>query len=235
MKPWARAACFTSDAPSPHEQIAADAASTYEGGNEQVRTSIMNTFGYFQTESSHHASEYLPYFRKTPQLVEEFIPERWDYFEICMAHDDQGDIDTQLEQLKAELAPGVEYGAQIANSIVTGTPSVVHGNVPNNGALITNLPADACVEVPCLVDARGIQPTAVGDLPPQLAALDRTNVNVQTLAVRAALEGNVENVHHAVALDPLTTALLTLEEARAMTDELLAAHADRLPERLRES
>lgn len=212
---------------------AADAASTYEGGNEQVRTSIMNAFGYFQTESSHHASEYLPYFRKTPALVEEFIPERWDYYEICAAHDDQGDIDAQLEKLKAELAPSVEYGAQIANSIVTGTPSVIHGNVPNAGALITNLPADACVEVPCLVDARGVQPTAIGELPPQLAALNRTNVNVQTLAVRAALDGNVDNVHHAVALDPLTAALLTLEDARAMTDELLAAHEERLPESLR--
>ena len=110
---------------------------------------------------------------------------------------------------------------------------MIHGNVPNAGALITNLPADACVGVPCLVDARGVQPTAIGDLPPQLAALNRTNINVQTLAVRAALEGNVENVHHAVALDPLTAALLTLEDARAMTDELLAAHAQRLPERLR--
>ncbi|AXK47056.1 alpha-glucosidase/alpha-galactosidase [Brachybacterium saurashtrense] len=211
---------------------AADAASTYEGGNEQVRTSIMNAFGYFQTESSHHASEYLPYFRKTPELVEEFIPERWDYYEICVAHDDQGDIDTQLERLKAELAPSVEYGASIVNSLVTGTPSVVHGNVPNRGALIANLPDDACVEVPCLVDARGVQPTAIGDLPPQLAALNRTNVNVQTLAVRAALAGEVEHVHHAVALDPLTAAQLTLEDARAMTEELLAAHADRLPQRL---
>lgn len=211
---------------------AADAASTYEGGNEQVRTSIMNAFGYFQTESSHHASEYLPYFRKTPELVEEFIRERWDYYEICVAHDDQGDIDAQLERLKAELAPSVEYGASIVNSLVTGTPSVVHGNVPNRGALIANLPDDACVEVPCLVDGRGVQPAAIGDLPPQLAALNRTNVNVQTLAVRAALTGEVEHVHHAVALDPLTAAQLTLEDARAMTEELLAAHADRLPQRL---
>lgn len=217
-----------------HSEVA-DGANVYEGGNEQVRTSIMEAFGYFQTESSHHASEYLPYFRKNPELVEEFIPERWDYYEICAAHDDQGDIDTQLERLKAELAPSVEYGAQIANSIVAGTPSVVHGNVPNAGALITNLPDDACVEVPCLVDARGVQPTVIGELPPQLAAVNRTNVNVQTLAVRAALDGQVENVYHAVALDPLTAALLTLEDARAMTEELLAAHADRLPEALRTS
>ncbi|MGP5050916.1 alpha-galactosidase [Brachybacterium alimentarium] len=215
-----------------HSEAAED-FTVYEGGNEQVRTTLMNAFGYFETESSHHASEYLPYFRKTPELTQEYIPERWDYFEICSAHDDQGDIDTQLEQLKAELAPSVEYGATIVNSIVTGTPSVVHGNVPNNGSIITNLPADACVEVPCLVDANGVQPTAIGELPLQLAALNRTNVNVQTLAVQAALTGCRENVHHAVALDPLTAAQVTLEDARAMTDELFEAHADLLPARLK--
>ncbi|CAI9400292.1 alpha-galactosidase [Aestuariimicrobium sp. T2.26MG-19.2B] len=208
---------------------AALAASTYEGGNEQVRTAIMKAFGYFQTESSHHASEYLPYFRKNPEMVNSWIPERWDYYEICASHDDQGDINGQLDRLKDELAPSVEYGATIINSIVTGAPSVVHGNVPNRGALITNLPDDACVEVPCLIDARGVQPTSIGDLPPQLAALNRTNVNVQTLAVLAALTGDREHVHHAVAMDPLTAALLTLEEAHAMTEELIDAHADLLP------
>ncbi|GAA1487508.1 alpha-galactosidase [Brachybacterium sacelli] len=213
---------------------AAEEFNVYEGGNEQVRTTLMNSFGYFETESSHHASEYLPYFRKTPELTEEYIPERWDYYEICAAHDDQGDIDAQLERLKEELAPSVEYGATIANSIVTGTPSVVHGNVPNAGSLITNLPADACVEVPCLVDANGVQPTAIGDLPLQLAALNRTNVGVQTLAVQAALTGSRENVHHAVALDPLTAAQVTLEDARAMTDELFAAHHDLLPKKLQD-
>jgi alpha-galactosidase len=223
----------------------AEGASVYEGGNEQVRTTIMNAFGYFETESSHHASEYLPYFRKNPEMTRSYIPERWDYFEICSEHDDQGDIDAQLEQYKAELAPSVEYGATIVNSIVTGTPSVIHGNVPNaqrnaagataigSGSVITNLPADACVEVPCLVDARGVQPTAFGELPLQLAALNRTNINVQTLAVQAALTGNRENVYHAVSLDPLTAAQVTLEEARSMTDELLVAHSALLPEALR--
>ena len=211
---------------------AAQAASTYEGGNEQVRTTIMNAFGYFETESSHHASEYLPYFRKNPDMVKEYVPERWDYYEICVAHYDQGDIDTQLQKLKENLAPSVEYGASIVNSVVTGVPSVVYGNVPNATGAISNLPADACIEVPCLVDENGVQPTAVGALPPQLAALNRTNIGVQTLAVQAALTGNRENVYHAVALDPLTAALCTLEQIRDMTDELLAAHADRLPEAL---
>jgi alpha-galactosidase len=213
-----------------HSEAAAK-ASNYEGGNEQVRTAIMDTFGYFQTESSHHASEYLPYFRKNPELVREFIPDRWDYFEICSSHDEQGDIDQQLEKLKAELAPSVEYGATIANSLITGRPSVIYGNVPN-ASLITNLPADACVEVPCLVDRNGVQPTAVGDLPPQLAAVNRTNIGVQTLAVRAALTGDRQSVYQAVALDPLTAALLTLDEIHEMTDELFAAHAALLPEAL---
>jgi alpha-galactosidase len=212
---------------------AAAAASTYEGGNEQVRTTIMNAFGYFETESSHHASEYLPYFRKNPEMVQGYIPERWDYYEICSAHDDQGDIDTQLRKLQEKLEPSVEYGASIVNSVVTGIPSVVYGNVTNATGVISNLPADACVEVPCLVDRNGVQPTAVGALPPQLAALNRTNIGVQTLAVQAALTGSRENVFHAVALDPLTSALLTLEQVRAMVEELTAAHADLLPAALR--
>jgi alpha-galactosidase len=212
---------------------AAIAASTYEGGNEQVRTTLMNHFGYFETESSHHASEYLPYFRKDPQLVEAYLPERWDYYEICASHDDQGDIDTQLARLSADLSPSVEYGAGIVNAVVTGTPTVIYGNVPNSTGLITNLPPEACVEVPCLVDHNGVQPTAVGALPLQLAALNRTNIGVQTLAVQAALTGDRENVYHAVAVDPLTAAMCTLEQARSMTDELFEAHDALLPASLR--
>jgi alpha-galactosidase len=211
---------------------AAQAASTYEGGNEQVRTALMNAFGYFQTESSHHASEYLPYFRKTPELVETYLPERWDYYEICAAHDDQGDLDGQLAKLSAKLEPSVEYGASIVNAVVTGTPAVVYGNVPNATGLITNLPPEACVEVPCLVDHNGVQPTAVGALPLQLAALNRTNIGVQTLAVQAALTGDRNNVHHAVAVDPLTATICTLDQAHAMTEELFEAHRDLLPAEL---
>ena len=212
---------------------AAIAASTYEGGNEQVRTTLMNHFGYFETESSHHASEYLPYFRKDPQLVEAYLPERWDYYVICASHDDQGDIDTQLARLSADLQPSVEYGAGIVNAVVSGTPTVVYGNVPNSTGLITNLPPEACVEVPCLVDHNGVQPTAVGALPLQLAALNRTNIGVQTLAVQAALTGDRESVYHAVAVDPLTAAVCTLEQARSMTDDLFTAHDALLPASLR--
>lgn len=225
------AADLTTDAGD--HSLAADRASTYEGGNEQVRTALMNMFGYFETESSHHASEYVPYFRKSPEVIKEFIPERWDYYEICSAHDEQGDIDQQLSKLKEKLEPSLEYGASIVNSMVTGTPSVIHGNIPNSTGVISNLPTEACVEVPCLVDRSGVQPTAMGDLPLQLAVLNRSNIAVQTLAVQAVLTGRREHVYHAVAVDPLTAAHLTLDEIRDMTDELFAAHRALLPSALR--
>jgi alpha-galactosidase len=201
-------------------------ASIYEGapGVERVRTELMAAFGYFHTESSHHASEYVPYFRKSPELVSEFVRRRWDYYEICAAHDEGGRTQELLSALKAELKPSVEYGALIVNAIETDQKTVVYGNVPNR-TLIANLPAGCCVELACLVDANGVQPTHYGALPAQCAAVNRTNVNVQELAVRAALAGDKEHVYHAVQLDPLTGALLTLDRIRAMTDELLAAHA----------
>lgn len=211
-----------------HSEEAA-AESTYEGGNEQVRTAIMNTFGYFETESSHHASEYVPYFRKDAETILSYIPQRWDYYEICCAHDDFGELDAQLQAFKEELVPSVEYGAQIINANVTNVPAVIYGNVPNEDGVIGNLPRDAAVEVPCLVDAQGIQPTNIGKLPPQLAALNRTNINVQDLAVKAAEERSREMVFQAVAVDPLTASKLTLEQIRAMVEDLFEAHADTLP------
>ena len=203
--------------------------SVYEGGSERVRTEIMAAFGYFHTESSHHASEYLPYFRKDASLVESYIPKRWDYYEVCAAHDEAGRKNELLTRLKTELAPSVEYGAQIVYGMQTGQPQVIYGNIANRG-LIPNLPAGCCVEVPCLVDHNGVQPTAVGPLPPQCAAVNRTNVNVQELAVQAALSGDRAHVYHAVMLDPLTGALLTLEQIRTMVDELFAAEAAWLPD-----
>lgn len=207
----------------------AESASDYEGGNEQVRTAIMRTFGYFTTESSHHASEYLPYFRRSPELVREYLPRRWDYYEICRAHDESGDIEQQLARLMQKLEPSLEYGAVIVEAIATGRPAVVYGNVPNTTGLIANLPAEACVEVPCLVDGNGVQPTAIGSLPTALAAVNRTNIAVQTLAVEAVVQDDVERVHQAVALDPLTASVLDLDRIRRMTEELLEAHADLLP------
>jgi alpha-galactosidase len=210
---------------------AARGASVYEGGNERVRTAIMDAFGYFHTESSHHASEYLPYFRKSPELVREFIPERWDYYDICQAHDEDGQIARLLGELERELVPSVEYGASIVHSMQTGQQSVIYGNVPNTG-IVTNLPDGCCVEVACLVDGNGVQPTVFGALPPQCAAVNRTNINVQELAVAAALTGDRDHVYHAVMADPLTGALLTLDQIRSMVDELFTAHKAYLPPEL---
>lgn len=207
------------------DHSAAMADNSYEGGNEAVRTSIMRMFGYFHTESSHHASEYLPYFRKNPATIQAYIEQRWDYYEICAAHDE---ADQHSRILERGLQPSYEYGAFIIHSMETGTPRVIYGNVDNRG-LITNLPAGCCVEVPCLVDANGIQPTHVGDLPAQCAALNRSNINVQQLAVQAALHGDRAAVYQAIALDPLTGALLTLDQIHAMVGELLAAEAQWLP------
>ncbi len=202
--------------------------SEYEGGQERVRTELMSAFGYFHTESSHHGSEYVPYFRKNAETINAFITQRWDYFEVCSAHDESGSTERLLARLKDELAPSVEYGASIIHSIETGQPRVIYGNVENR-MLIPNLPEGCCVEVPCLVDGNGLQPTAVGALPPQCAALNRTNINVQQLAVEAALTADPEHIYHAVMLDPLTGALLTLEQIRAMVDEMRSAEAAWLP------
>ncbi len=127
-----------------------------------------------------------------------------------------------------EVERSVEYGSLIIHSMETGEARTIYGNVPNDG-VIDNLPSGCCVEVPCLVDANGIQPTRIGEIPPQLAALMRTNVNVQALTVEAALTGKREHIYHAAMLDPHTSAELTLDEIWALVDELIAAHGDYLP------
>jgi alpha-galactosidase len=146
----------------------------------------------------------------------------------------------EYEQIRAALSAGegfeiersLEYASLIIHSLETGVERVVYGNVCNAG-LIDNLPAGCCVEVPCLVDRAGVQPTHVGSLPPQLAALNRTFANVCELTVRAALEGNVDHVYHAAMLDPNTAATLTLDRIETLVDELLDAHASSLPDGLR--
>lgn len=209
-----------------HSEVRGDRLS--EGAQERVRSEILRAFGYLQTESSHHASEYLPYFRKDEEHIRAFTPTRWGWTpgQSRASRDRNAEL---LPALLKELKPSVEYGAVIIHAMETGTPAVIHGNVPNTG-LISNLPEGCCVEVACLVDRNGIQPTAFGPLPPQCAAVNRTNVNVQELAVLAARTGARDHVYHAVMLDPLTAALLTLERIRALVDELLAAEAAWLPQ-----
>jgi alpha-galactosidase len=154
------------------------------------------------------------------------------YLRECLNRLEQSEAeDTGWTSSGGDLLPERthEFGSYIIEAMETNHPLRINGNVANRG-LITNLPQGCCVEVPCLVDGNGIQPTAVGELPRQLAALMRTNINVQELAVEAALTGNPEAIYHAVMLDPLTAAVCTLPQIRAMVDELLAAQARWLPE-----
>jgi alpha-galactosidase len=206
-----------------------EADDPYSGDRELVRTAIMDLTGYFQTESSHHASEYLPYFRRTPELTADYIRNRWDYIDIGREHDDAQQA-AQAEQLVAEpLAASEEYAAVIVDSVLTDTPRVIYGNVPNTG-LITNLPPGCCVEVPCLVDRSGVQPTYVGDLPAACAGVNLGSIAGQSCTVEAYRQRSRELVHAAVALDKLTATMLPLPQIRRMTDELLAAQAQWLPE-----
>lgn len=131
-----------------------------------------------------------------------------------------------------EAGRSQEYGARIIDAVETGTPCVIYGNVPNAG-LIANLPEGCCVEVPCLVDHNGVQPVRIGALPPQLAALMQTNVNVQALTVEAALTGRRDHVLHAAMLDPHTAAELSLDDIARLVDAMLEAHRDWLPPALR--
>jgi alpha-galactosidase len=201
----------------------------YAGGREGVRTAIMNLTGYFQTESSHHASEYYPHFRRTPEDVASLLPERWDYLEIT-----RGNNEAELEAMAKEFAEGSlavseEYAARIIDSVVTGTPRVVYGNVRNDG-LITNLPDGCCVEVPCLVDQSGVQPTYIGDLPSQCAGINLASVGYQLCVVDAYRQRSLDLVYTAVSLDRLTSSLLSLDQIRRMTDEMIAAQSPWLPE-----
>ncbi len=213
-------------------------------GEEPVRIDMMQHFGYFVTESSGHASEYMPYWRKSAAMIEEELVPRFTseknywldygrtggYIRHCLKRLDkfQSEFDEILEaELPTERSH--EYGSWIIEAVTTGEPTRINGNVPNR-CLIDNLPEGCCVEVTCLIDGNGVQPTHFGKLPPQLAALNRTNINVQELIVEAALTGNTDAVHHAVALDPLTAAVCTLPQIREMTNELLDAQSQWLPQ-----
>jgi alpha-galactosidase len=198
----------------------------------QVRYELLRHFGYFVTESSEHLAEYVPWFikRDRPDLVERLNIPLDEYPRRCEAQIAHWDAErARLEAGEGfEVKPSLEYGSGIIASLETNEPRVVYGNVPNDG-LIDNLPRDCSVEVPCLVDGTGIHPTKVGSLPPQLAALITTNVNVQQLTVEAALTGRRDHVYQAAMLDPHTAAELTPDEIVGLVDDLIAAHADWLP------
>jgi alpha-galactosidase len=199
---------------------------------ERVRAELMMLTGYFHTESSHHASEYWAWFRKTPELTAQYLDRHWDYLEICRSADaSYTNEDVVAEAREHGPTHGGEFAAPIIDSLVTGTPRVVYGNV-RNGASIENLPADACVEVACLADRHGVRPMRYGSLPAACAALNEVQITVQRLVVDAASTGDRDLVHAAVALDPLTSALLTLPQIHEMTDAMLEAEAPWLPRSL---
>ena len=213
----------------------------------RVRYEVMKHLGYFPTESSEHFAEYVPWFikRDRPDLIERFGIPLDEYPKRCV--EQIADWRTRAKVMTGpgpiDVKPSGEYASDIVNSIVTGKPSVIYGNVPNSvpgggganglgagGVLIDGLPADAAVEVPCLVDANGIQPTRVGALPPQLTALMRSQVNVQELTVRALVDENPDHIRHAAMMDPHTAAELDLDQISDLVDQLCAAHGKWLPE-----
>ena len=205
--------------------------------SEVARAEIFKAFGYFPTEGSQHTSEFVPYFRKRQDLFQRFrLVNRLEILQDMQANKKK----QQEEMIRASSSSGEvppisksrEYCGDIIHSIETGKISRFFGNVSNTG-LISNLPNGSCVEVPCLVDASGIHPCYVGDLPPQCAALDRTNLNVEELAAKAAAEKDKTLAFQALLLDPLTSAILTIDEIKQMVDEMFEKEAPYLPQGFR--
>jgi len=204
--------------------------------NEKVRGEVMRHFGYFMTESTGHLSEYLPYFRKNRKALDTYCDQpdfggaSGAYFKYGVALAEKFDKMDPLSIESTKLARrSAEYCSHIIEAVETGDIFRFNGNVRNDG-YITNLPNGCCVEVPIYTDRMGLHPTVVGNLPPQCAALNMTNVVMQGLAVQAALAGDGELAMQAVALDPLTGAVLTLKEIREMTAEMLEAEREYLPQ-----
>lgn len=204
-----------------------------EKHHDMVRFELMLKFGYYVTESSEHNAEYHPYFIKKsyPELIERYNIPLDEYPRRCV-----NQINGWKEMREKIFASehiehkrSKEYASYIMEAMETNVPFKIGGNVMNTG-LITNLPKEACVEVPCLVDRSGISPTFVGDLPPQLAALNRTNINTQLLTIEAAITGKKEHIYHAAMLDPHTAAELSLDDIVALCDDLIEAHGSWLPE-----
>lgn len=194
---------------------------------DRVRFEMMRRLGYFVTESSEHQSEYVPYFiQHGDEVVERYDIPINEYLRRCEAQIatwDRTERDLLDESRPVTVSRSVEYGSSIIHAMVSGEPVVIYGNVPNQG-VISNLPPECVIEAPCLVDGQGVQPTRVGRLPAQLAAIIRTNINVQELAVEAAVTRRREYIYQAVMLDPHTSSMLPLDKIWAMCDELIEAH-----------
>ncbi len=199
--------------------------------HDLVRHEIMKRFGYYNTESSEHTAEYSPYFIKAkyPELIDRFRIPLDEYPRRCVNQiNEWKEMRSKVLSEDIEHIPSREFASNIVNAMVNDVPYTIHGNVLNKG-FITNLPTDACVEVKCLVDGRGVTPCYVGALPEQLASLNRTNINVQNMTIQAAKERKKELVYMAAYLDPHTAAELSMDDIKSMCDELFVAHKDWLP------
>lgn len=206
---------------------------------DPVRFELFRRLGYFMTETSGHTAEYVPYFLKHDDEIEKHSLRVAGYLQTC------NDQDRHYQELRDSVKSGVdivdtpyclsqEYASRILNAVVTNDTFVFNGNVHNQGGeLISNLPGDSCVEVPCKIDAEGIHPIPVGKIPPQCAALIRTNINVQDLTVSGILEGNRDRMKQAAMMDPATMSQISLPELDKLMDAMFEAHADRLPENLK--
>ena len=207
----------------------------YPGRNlhEKVRYEILKRFGFFVTESSEHFAEYVPWFIKPhkEELIENYKIPIDEYIFRCEYYSELwNELDKDISIItNEEIKRSHEYASYIIDAIVNNNKFTVYGNVMNNG-LIENLPSNCCVEVPCIVDNKGFYPQKIGRLPEQLSALMRTNINVQILTAEAALTKKREHIYHAAMLDPLTASHLSIDEIYALTDEMLEAHSDYLPE-----
>jgi alpha-galactosidase len=201
---------------------------------DMVRYDYIDKLGYYCTESSEHNAEYNPFYIKSkyPQLIEKFNIPLDEYPRRCVSQIEGWKTEyeslTQKEILEHKRSH--EYASYIMESIVTGNPYKIGGNVLNTNTNIENLPTQACVEVPCLVDGSGIKACQSVKLPVQLAAMNMTHINVHLITIEAAVTKKREHIYHAVMLEPHTAAELSIDDIRSMTDELLAAHKNWLPD-----
>ena len=223
---------ITKDGRDLYPEIKARAAALTGKHDNMVRLEIMKRFGYYVTESSEHNAEYMPFFIKDkyPELIERFNIPLDEYPRRCVRQiaewEQRRDELTRNPHLSHERTR--EYASYIMEAMETGVPYKIGGNVINTG-LIPNLPQKACVEVPCLVDRSGITPCYVGELPEQLAALNRTNINVQLLTIEAAMTRKRETIYQAAMMDPHLQSELSIDDIVALCDEMIAAHAGWLP------
>ena len=204
-----------------------------EKHGDMVRYDYIDKLGFYCTESSEHNAEYSPFYIKSryPELIDRFNIPLDEYPRRCV-----GQAESWADEFKGlashdTLAHNrtIEYASYIMESLITGIPYKIGGNVMNRGGLIENLPREACVEIPCMVDNHGINPCYVGRLPVQLAAMNMTNVNVHLITIEAAVTQKRDHIYHAAMLDPHTAAELSIDDIRSMVDDLIEEHGDWLP------